>query len=149
MGGLKTDVTVLEQSRQKAAFRIAAAYGIGANTIFTIRGGPVLIMGLFGRVVTAPFGAGGTTGTFTVSGRAIDSGAIAIASALNTLIVSPLDDAGLNPIIPNVAANNLPLIEGLLAVTGNIVLTLAVAATVGTVEWYCLYYAMNVASEIN
>lgn len=142
-------INAIELYRQKVAFRPAAAYGVAANTIFTIRGGPVLIIGLFGRVAVAPFGAGGTTGTFTVAGRAVDSGAIAIASALNTLILCPLDDAALVPIIPNVAANNLPLIEGLLSVTGNIVLTIAAAATVGTVEWYCVYYAMNQTSEIN
>lgn len=146
--GLETKVNAIELYRLKVAFRPAAAYGVAANTIFTIRGGPVLIMGLFGHVATVPFGAGGTTGTFTVSGVAVDSGALAIASALNTLIVSPLDDAALMPIIPNVAARNLPLIEGLVSVPGNIVLTIAAAATVGTVAWYCLFYTLNEASQI-
>lgn len=147
--GLVNKVNAIELYRLKMAFRPAAAYGAIANTIFTIRGGPVLIVGLFGHVVTAPFGAGGTTGFFTIAGVPADSGAVAIASAANTLIVSPLDDAALAPIIPNVAARNMPLIEGFLAVPGNIVLTLAVAATVGTVAWYCLYYAVNQASDIN
>jgi hypothetical protein len=147
--GFPSKVNAIELYRWKVAFRPAAAYGALANTIFTIRGGPVIIMALFGRVVTGVFGAGGCTGTFTVSGVPVDSGAVAIASAVNTLIVSPLDDAALAPVIPNVAALNLPLIEGLVAVTGNIVFTVGVAPTVGTVEWYCAYYAMNLASEIN
>lgn len=146
--GLKAQVNAIELSRLKTVFRPAAAYGVAANTIFTIRGGPVLIMGLFGHVITGPFGAGGTTGTFTVSGLTVDSGPIPIASAVNTLIVSPLDDLGLAPILPNVAASNLPLIEGLLAVPGNIVINIAVLGTVGTVAWYCMFYAVNVASEI-
>lgn len=147
--GLESKINAIELYRLKVAFRPAVAYNALANTIFTIQGGPVLIVGLFGHVITAPFGAGGTTGTFAISGRTVDSGAVPIASAANTLIVSPLDDAGLRPIIPNVVANNLPLIEGIVAVPGNIVITLAVAATVGTVAWYCVFYAMNQASDVN
>jgi len=139
--GLKGEVDVLSYARQKVAVRPAAAYGIAANTIFTISGGPVMLMALFGHVITAIVAA--PTATFTVSGVAVDSGAVVVTSGVNTFIVCPLDDAGIAAVVPNVAATNILAADPLVAVPGNIVVTIAVAPTGGTIAWYCVYYSLG------
>ena len=144
--GLESIVNLILINQQQITFRPAAAYGVAANTIFTIQGGPVVIQALVGRVVAAI--AGVPTMTFTVSGAAVDSGATVVTCAANRFIVCPLDDAGLVAVVPNVAARNLPAIDGLFAVTGNIVVTVGAAPTVGTVEWYCVWRGLNPASSV-
>ncbi len=145
--GLKNDVSGIGLQKLEVAYRPPALYNAGANIIFVIRGGPVLIMALFAHTIQA-MGAGSTF-TMTVSGAPVDSGAIVVTSAINTLIVSPLDPTLLWPIVPNVAVN-AGMAGGfmLLAVPGNIVLNVAIANTTGTMAWYCAYYRMNPVSDV-
>lgn len=144
--GLKGQVDILTYARQMVAVRPAAAYGIAANTIFAVSGGPVMLLALFGHVITAI--AGVPTATFTVCGVAVDSGATVITSGAGTFIVCPLDDSGLSAIVPNVAARNILVANALIAVPGNIVVTIAAAPTVGTIAWYCVYYAVGEVARI-
>ncbi len=101
--GLKNDVSGIGLQKLEVAYSPPALYNAGANIIFVIRGGPVLIMALFAHTIQA-MGAGSTF-TMTVSGAPVDSGAIVVTSAINTLIVSPLDPTLLWPIVPNVAVS--------------------------------------------
>ncbi len=131
----------------EVAYRPAALYNVGANTIFTIAGGPVVICALFAHTIQAM--AAASTFTLTVSGAAIDNGAALVTSLINTLIVSPLDNTGVQPIVPNIAVSST-MAGGfqLLAVPGNIVLTVGAANTTGTMVWYCAYFRMNMASSV-
>lgn len=144
--GLKGEVSAVTLNRQHVAIRVPAAYGVGAGqTIFTIQGGPVLIVALFGVIVTAPFGAGGTTLRYLVSGVAVDT-AVAVSAAVNSLIISPLDDTGVSPVVVG-AVSDQPL-DKMLAGPGTIQITTLVAATVGTVGFYCVYRKLDPASQI-
>lgn len=146
--GLKGRLDEVWQQRLEVAYRPPALYNAGANTIFIIAGGPVVICALFAHTIQAM--AAASTFTITVAGAATDNGAAVVTSAINTLIVSPLDTTAVQAIVPNIAISGA-LAGGmmLLAVPGNIVLTVAIANTTGTMAWYCAYYRMNSASSIH
>lgn len=145
--GLKNALDQVWQQRLEVAYRPPALYNVGAPVLFTIAGGPVVICGLFAHTIQAM--AAGSTFTITVDGAATDNGPAVVTSAINTLIVSPLDTTAVQPIVPNIAISGA-LAGGmmLLAVPGNIVLTVAIANTTGTMAWYCAYYRMHSASSI-
>ena len=145
--GLKNELDQVWAQRLEVVFRPPALYNIGATTLFTIAGGPVIICALFAHTIAAVTVA--STFTIAVAGTTVDSGAALVTSAINTLIVSPLDDLAIQPIVPNVAVSGA-MAGGfmLLSVTGNIVLTVAGANTDGIMAWYCAYYRMSQAGSI-
>lgn len=149
MSGLKQTVDGLSLQKLEVAYRPPQLYLVAGSpyTIFIISGGPVWIKALFAHTIEAV--AAATTFAITISGTAVDSGAIAIASAINRLIVSPLDETIARPIVRNVAVSSA--VAGgfmLMAVPGNISLAVAVADTDGTMAWYCAYYRMNPAALV-
>ena len=146
MGGLKPMIDEIWQQKLSIAYRPPALIAAGANTIFVISGGPVVIEALFAHQITA--NAAGSTFTIAISGAGTDNGPVVCTSAINTLIVSPLDPTLVQPIVPNLAIS-AAIAAGfqLLAVPGNIVLTV-VTTTTGTLAWYCIYRRMNPASSI-
>jgi len=149
MSGLKQTVNGIALQKLEVAYRPPQLYLTAGSpyTLFTITGGPVWIKALFAHTIQAVTAV--TTFAITINGVAVDSGAVVITSAINTLIVSPLDETVPTPIVPNVAVSSLAA-GGfmLLAVPGDISLAVAAADTDGTMAWYCAYYRMNPASMI-
>lgn len=149
MSGLKQTVDSIWLGKLEVAYRPPQRYLIAGSpyTIFTISGGPVLIKALFAHTIEAM--AAATTFAITVSGVAVDSGPVVVTSLINRLIVSPLDETILSPIVPNVAVSSIAA-GGfmLMAVPGNISLAVAAANTSGDMTWYCAYYRMSPAAMI-
>jgi hypothetical protein len=120
----------------------------GAYTIFTIVGGPVMIVALGGNETTAATGA--TTIRYTVCGVNVDAGAIAINGAVGWPNVSCLNVAG-----TLVNAAGIPLTDALLhskgfiasTNTGAIIATFAVGTDwIG--EFFCVYRKLSPNSRI-
>jgi hypothetical protein len=129
-----------------------ATYAAGAHNILVISGGPVWIKALLEYNVTAI--AGATTTTIAVSGVGVDAGALSIAGAVNTMVVSPLDVAVAK--IAAAAAVQMPSLlgfatnVGFVAQPGNIAVTFAGVA-MGAAERYkliCVYQKLTPQSII-
>ena len=123
------------------------AFATGAYTLFTIVGGPVMIVALGGNQTAAAGGA--TTIRYTVSGVNVDAGAIAINGGIGWPHASCLNVAG-----TLVNAAGIPLTDVLLhskgfiasTNTGAIIGTFAVADWTG--EFFCVYRKLSPNSRI-
>jgi hypothetical protein len=141
-------------AKQEVAIIPPATYLVAGSpyTIFTITGGPVLVDGIFGVVGN---GAGLTLANFRVAVGGVNVCAATVCLAgVGTLLTVPLDDTGVLPIIPGIAAGTYPdpaaFLAGdtkVLAAPGIITLVVAVNAE-DTVQWYCAYHRMSPAALI-
>ena len=132
--------------------RAAEVYGIAANNLFNITGGPVLIY-LLGGMSTAAAGGAATMAT-TISGVPGEAAAVDIgtgSAAAGAVWCTPLNAAG----VIAAAAAALPLTtvllhppQGMLAgtATGVIIGTVAVATWTGVI--FCLYRKLTPDSLI-
>jgi hypothetical protein len=90
-GGLKEIVSLIWQNGIHVAHDTPATHAAGAYNAFAITGGPVWIRAIVEYNDTLI--AGATTTRITVGAVAMDVGAVSIAGAAGTLVVSPLDAA--------------------------------------------------------
>lgn len=140
--GLRSLVQSLYLSTPRTVERPSALYDVGANTIFTVVGGSVLIHALFAHYDAAI--TAGSTGRVTINGVNADSGALAMAGVINSLWMEPLDDT-LPPVIA--LAGDAPALPWLSS-PGNIVLTVGIAITDGAITWYVVFTPVDVAANI-
>jgi hypothetical protein len=161
MGGLKSLVNQVWQSRLSVAVRPAETYLVAVNTLFNIVGGSVWIHGLFAALLDdLDAGGSGALGAFQVNGVPVDDAApTALAGgALGDLLVCPLDDTGAVPIVLNAAAMGFPNPASVLVGSGkvlgtNVPGTIDFIVTVGPCDgaciFYCVYQAIDPAAVVN
>ena len=111
---LKSLIAGLWTDKVNVVSSVPAIYGAGANNIFAITGGPVLIAGIIEYLDTAL--AGATTTTVLVGALPMDGGLLAInAGGIGAVVVSPLDSAGVIAKIASALVVPIPSLLGLAA----------------------------------
>jgi len=150
---LAQDVKNMWLGNDHITFRPSATYTVatGAYTIFNVRDGAVLVKALIGRITGAAVGATEIATTLnTVAGEAA---AVACNGAVGTLVIVPLNVAG---VIVNVTAG--PLTDALLhpkgmavgtqpAGPGLIVATYSVGTSL-TMEWVCVWQKLSPQARV-
>jgi hypothetical protein len=148
--GLAALVKKFLNDNDQVAYRPTQAYTnvVGAYTIFTVSGGPIEALGLFGMHTAAAGGA--TTVAGTLNGVAGDSGAVDIGTAAANGIVVwyPLNVGGailVAAAFPRTVATSTPMVVGTSA-GGLIVMTYAVSTC--TMSWSLVYRKLSPMSRV-
>jgi hypothetical protein len=135
----------------QVAYRPAQVYSsvTGAYTIFSVTGGPIEAVQLFGYITAAAGGAVTVAGT--LNGVAGDAGAAVISGAVGTVVWYPLNVGGtiLNAAaIPQTLATapNSMIVGTQPAGPGLIVMTYAISTA--TMSWTLVYRKLTPASRI-
>lgn len=140
--GMREDIAGIVQDRVRWIHSAPATYTNAAHNIFTIAGGPILILAIIEFLDTA---LGGATQTrVAVGGNACDAGAVAInAGGQYASVPSPLSAARAKAasaqlgFVPNVAAATA--FEGIVGVVGG----------PGIVTWTFSVVAMGAAERVS
>ncbi|TET14048.1 MAG: hypothetical protein E3J81_07445 [Dehalococcoidia bacterium] len=112
--GLKALIASIWGDKVNVASSVPAIYAAGAQNIFAITGGPVLIAGIIEYLDTAL--AGATTTTILIGALPMDGGALAIdAGGIGAVVVSPLDSAGVIAKVASALVVPIPSLLGLAA----------------------------------
>lgn len=158
--GLKQTVDSIHGMSLHTAYRpVGAALPIAATNIFTLSGGPVLIIGFFMHAEAAM----GAASSFQVTacGVVMENAAVVCNLLVGEMAVWPLTGGAGNVIVPNIAASPYPPlasellgVDKLLLAPGaaagnNFVCTVAaVICPANTVAFYCIYYKLRPQSLI-
>ena len=152
---LKGLVSQAWQDKENVAVRAPANYGIAANIIFTIVGGPVWIKALFAHFTVAE--ASGSTFAWSIDAILMQNAAVNVNGLINTIATCPLGAAAGQVIVPALLsqppyslANALlgQVGQGQISAPGNILCTVAGFVTDGFPAFYCVYKKLNPASQI-
>ena len=154
--GLRSDVQHLVMNNLQVAFRPPVIYtqALSPNVIFTITGGPIWVKAIFARLIAAE--AAAVEWNSTLCAIAMETAAVAIAGAINTLVVFPLGAAGTQVIIPALLAQPVPTLatqiigqNGMMASLGTFALTVTVADNTAGAEFFMVYQKMHPAAEVS
>jgi len=111
---LKTIVQSIWGDKVTVVSSPPATYAAGAQNIFAITGGPVLILGIIEYLDTAL--AGATTTSVEIGALPMDGGGVAInAGGIGAVVVSPLDSLGVIVKVASALVVPLPSLLGLAA----------------------------------
>ena len=153
--GLKTDVQHVVQHGLQVAYSPPVIYTIALspNVIFTIIGGPIWVKAIFARFTVVE--AAASTWAATLCAIAMQNAAVAVAGAVNSLVVWPLGAAVTQVIIPALLAQPVPTLatqiigqNGQMASVGTFALTVAVVDNVAPAEFFMVYQKMHPASNV-
>lgn len=155
---LSPALALADQWSEERTVESATAVMVNGNTIFTISGGPLMIVELLSVCVTANDGTASTlqySSTPTVGSAATISGAsasLASATAGTTIRLSPtaLSTA---PVIATAAAGGVQLgtnvANRIIVKNGTITVVIGVGSTTGTWKHYLRYKPLSTLTLVN
>jgi hypothetical protein len=129
-------------------FETAAAVMVNGNTLFTVTGGPIWIIGLTSVCVTANNGTASTlqysiTPTIGAGAQTISAASASLASAAPGASVSLLGTALSTAANLNANGPNLGMTSPIFCPSGIITAVIGVGSTTGTWKHYLAYWALT------